>query len=372
MSTIRKRSWVLPSGETKTAWQVDYRDQSGKRRSKQFARKKDAEAWTVTALSEVQRGVHTADSTSLTVTQAANLYLDAVRGMDREPTTIAAYDQHVRLHILPLIGGTKLSQLTAPKVEALFDAWLRDLSRPMAVRVLRTFKAILTHAQKKGNVAQNVALAVTPPRQKRAKPKVRPPSKRLLKDILLAAAESDDLMGRAIVELAIMSGMRASEIRGLAWSALDLKRGRVTVKQRADAKGVLGPPKSEAGHRVVPLPKSLIGTLRKWKLACPAHEADLVFPSKKGKTLSHGVMMRVHVDPIVASANAATKGVHVFRHAAASLWIERGLNAKRVQRLMGHNSIQVTFDTYGHLFDEAEKDEHLANEIEAAIFADAT
>ena len=179
-------------------------------------------------------------------------------------------------------------------------------------------------------------------------------------------------MGRAIVELAIMSGMRASEIRGLAWSALDLKRGRVTVKQRADAKGVLGPPKSEAGHRVVPLPKSLIGTLRKWKLACPAHEADLVFPSKKGKTLSHGVMMRVHVDPIVASANAATKGVHVFRHAAASLWIERGLNAKRVQRLMGHNSIQVTFDTYGHLFDEAEKDEHLANEIEAAIFADAT
>ena len=60
------------------------------------------------------------------------------------------------------------------------------------------------------------------------------------------------------------------------------------------------------------------------------------------------------------------------RHAAASLWIEHGLNGKRVQTLMGHSSIQVTFDTYGHLFDQAQKDADDAAAIERALFADAT
>ena len=45
-----------------------------------------------------------------------------------------------------------------------------------------------------------------------------------------------------------------------------------------------------------------------------------------------------------------------MRHACASLWIEEGLNAKRIQALMGHSSIQVTFDTYGHLFPGRGKD----------------
>ncbi|MBC2669698.1 tyrosine-type recombinase/integrase [Novosphingobium piscinae] len=65
-------------------------------------------------------------------------------------------------------------------------------------------------------------------------------------------------------------------------------------------------------------------------------------------------------------------GLHAFRHAAASLWIEQGLNAKRVQVLMGHSSIQVTFDTYGHLFEQHEKGRQDAAAIERALFSNAT
>ena len=64
--------------------------------------------------------------------------------------------------------------------------------------------------------------------------------------------------------------------------------------------------------------------------------------------------------------------MHAFRHAAASLWIEQGLNPKRIQALMGHSSIQVTFDTYGHLFDSTDQDAREAAAIESALFADAT
>ena len=60
--------------------------------------------------------------------------------------------------------------------------------------------------------------------------------------------------------------------------------------------------------------------------------------------------------------------LHPFRHATASMWIEQGLNPKRVQYLMGHSSIQVTFDTYGHLFAHAGRGAADADAIERALF----
>ncbi|HVM22075.1 MAG TPA: hypothetical protein VM308_02085 [Sphingomicrobium sp.] len=111
--SIRKRTWTSPAGETKTAWLVDYRDAGGHRRSKQFTRKKEAEAWLVNASWEVKQGTHTPDSKSITVDAAAHIWLDQSRREGLEPTTIAAYEQHVRLHIVPLCGARKLSQLKA-------------------------------------------------------------------------------------------------------------------------------------------------------------------------------------------------------------------------------------------------------------------
>ncbi|QZP08185.1 site-specific integrase [Caenibius sp. WL] len=369
---IRKRQWIAPDGTAKQAWLVDYRDQAGKRRAKQFAKKKDAEAWSVNAAAEVQKGIHTADSVSVTVQKAAELWLGTVRAAGREPTTVAAYDQHVRLHIVPKCGARKLSQLTAPIVRTYLDDWLLHLSRPMALRVFRTFKAILSDAQERGLVAQNVALAVKVQKVKREKGKAHPPPKKDLRAILEAASKAGDLMGRAIIELAVFTGMRASELRGLAWRSVDLKKARVTVEQRADAKGTIGPPKSEAGHRTIALPSRVVQTLREWKLACPDHALGLVFPSPKGKPLSHRVMTLNYVQPIQTEAKVKALGMHAFRHAAASLWIEQGLNPKRIQTLMGHSSIQVTFDTYGHLFEQAQKDAEEADAIAAALFADAT
>lgn len=86
---IRKRAWTAPDGTAKQAWLVDYRDQAGKRRAKQFAKKKDAEAWETNAKAEVQRGIHTPDSTSITIAEAAQIWLDAVKADQREPTTQA-------------------------------------------------------------------------------------------------------------------------------------------------------------------------------------------------------------------------------------------------------------------------------------------
>ena len=160
MTTIRKRTWINLRGDEQQAWLVDYRDAAGKRRFKQFARKKDAEAWSTQAAWQVSQGTHTPESQSITVKAAAKQWLDRARRDNLEPTTIAAYDQHVRLHIEPLCGAMKLAQLSAPMIAGYRDQLLDKLSRPMAVRVLRSLTSIIADAQGRGQVAQNVASAI--------------------------------------------------------------------------------------------------------------------------------------------------------------------------------------------------------------------
>lgn len=389
MTSIRRRTWPTPDGGEKTAWQVDYKDAAGNRRSKQFTRKKDAEAWSTTARYEVATGIHTPDSQSITIEKAAELWIKRGERENLEASTLAAYGQHVRLHILPMCGDKKLSQITRPIAEGWRDQLMEKLSRPMATRVLRSLSAIINEAQSRGYVAQNVVAGVKVRRSKREKPKVAIPTKAELKAVLEAAETSSEPMAHPLTLIAIFAGLRASELRGLPWRCIDLKAGSVTVDQRADYQLQIGPPKSEAGYRTIPLPPSAIAVLKAWKLACPVTEKDLVFPSVAKRVMSHQYMSTNLMSAIQIAAGVTTpvlddKGrpkvdgeqrpilrplytMHDFRHAAASLWIEQRVNPKRVQKWMGHSSIQVTFDTYGHLFDQADQDSAVAVAIEREI-----
>ena len=380
MASFRKRTWRSPSGDPRTAWVVDYQDASGKRRNKQFDRKKDADAWLVGASWEVRQGIHTPDSQSITILEAGKLWLDRRRADDLEPTTLAAYDQHIRLHIKPLCGGLKLSQVTRPMAENLRDRLVAKVSKPMAIRVLRTLTSIVSDAQSRGRVAQNVFQGVRVQRGKRDKAPITIPTKTELRAILRATTDHENRMAAALVTLLMFSGLRASELRGLLWRHIDLRKKTVSVKQRADNANVIGPPKSESSYRTIPLPDLAIGKLKEWKLSCPLTDLGLVFPSDRKGVMSHRVMTQNLLHPVQVAADvsvvtddesaAGRYTLHDFRHAAASLWIDQGVSAKRVQRWMGHGSIQVTFDTYGHLFDSPTRDAAVVAEVEQDLTRD--
>jgi len=128
------------------------------------------------------------------------------------------------------------------------------------------------------------------------------------------------------------------------------------VKQRADRWNKIGSPKSATSRREVPLAPMVVNTLREWRLGCPKSELDLVFPRRQGNVESLPNLHRRGLGTVQVAAGITSDrehpkyGLHAFRHAAASLFIEQGFSPKRVQALMGHSSIQMTFDTYGHLF----------------------
>src|SRR6266702_8515077 len=114
MASIRKR--VLPSGEVR--WLVDYSDGAGKRRAKQFETKRDAERFETRARHEVSIGVHTADSASIAVSEACDLWIERTEANEREASTLKQYRSHVAVHIKPRLGAEKLSRLSTPMIEA--------------------------------------------------------------------------------------------------------------------------------------------------------------------------------------------------------------------------------------------------------------
>jgi integrase len=368
--SVRRRSWSTGSGERREAWIVDYVDAAGVRRVETFARRRDADARAAEIDVELRRGIHTATSASPTVAEAAENWLAAIELRGRERATLRGYSEQVRLHIKPALGNVKLAALTAPKVVAFAEALQRRKSRLLARKVLTSLKSLLRDAQRRGNVAQNVAAAVSiEPDQRRELLKVGIdiPTPDEIRRILAAATPR----WRPLLVTATFTGIRASELRGLRWDDVDLKRGELRVSQRADRYGAIGRLKSRAGARVIPIGPMAANTLRQWKLARPT--GRLVFGTRTGRPTHHVTLIRNAFLPAqtaagVVSADGKPKytGIHALRHFYASWCINRRadggleLPLKVVQARLGHASIQMTADRYGHLFPSADDGAELA------------
>jgi integrase len=377
MASIRKRNWTA-RGIEQSAWIVDYLDQSGKRHVRTFATKKEAEAWRIGALHEVQQGTHTPASASVTLAEVFERWIEHCEAEGLEHSTIKQRRQHLDLHLRPFIGARRLSELTMPAIHQ-FDAQLRKANRSLAMRrkVLTNIKTALQFAQSQGLVAQNVARGIKLKGDDRRgagrlKEGVDFPTKPEIKMLI----DKAPTRWRPFMITAIFTGMRASELRGLRWQDVDLDAGIVHVRQRADAWRKIGPPKSAAGTRDIPLVPMAINALRQWRLACPTGELDLVFPNNVGRVESHSNILKRVWTPLQRACAITDDGgkarydFHGLRHAAASLFIAHlGWTPKRVQAVLGHASISMTFDRYGHLFADHEGDREAMKKLEAAIVA---
>jgi integrase len=407
--SIRKRTWSGSDGAERSGWQADYLDAKGIRRRKMFARKKDAEHFLLTARTEVRDGIHVPDAESVTVAEAGKLWLAAKTRAGRERSTTDQYRQHLELHIVPLIGEDRLNALTVPRIRG-FEEKLLDAGRSPAMvrKVLVSLGSILGDAQERGLTVRNPVRDMRGRRgsterraDRRAKGKLK------VGEDIPTPAEVKAIVGalrgrwRPLLLTALFCGLRASELRGLRWTDVDLDGRVLHVSQRADRFNDIGRPKSEAGERELPMPALVANSLREWQLACPLRDTgdknadgtpimvrELVFPNGAGKVESLGNIINrglvptqlaagvsidtgerdANGDPILA---AKYTGLHALRHFHASWLINRRadggleLPAKVVQERLGHSTIAMTLDVYGHLFPRQDG----ADEINAAASA---
>jgi integrase len=381
--SVRRRTWKSPDGEIREAWVVDYVDVAGDRHIKTFAKKRDADAHHAVVAVAVRAGTHTADSKSVTVAKAAELWLESCDAAGLERTTITAYRQHVDLHIVPVIGGLRLSQLTVPLVRGFEDRLRRDgRSSAMVRKARRSLGSLIADAQERGLVGQNVVFSLRSSRRGKERRSDRRQNGRLkigvdipTPDEVRAIVAKLDCVGRhrPLLLTAIFTGLRASELRGLRWSDVDLKRGELHVRQRADRYGAIGRPKSAAGERTVPLPPMLVSALREHRLAAPPNALGLAFANSRGNVeyrnnvVDHGFQpAQVAAGVVDQHHRAKYTGLHSLRHFYASWCINRRadggleLPLKVVQARLGHASIQMTADVYGHLFPRGDDGSELA------------
>jgi integrase len=238
----------------------------------------------------------------------------------------------------------------------------------MVKRVVGDLGSILADAQERGKVAQNVVRSLSQRKkrreaERRQKHKIKVGVDIPLPDEIRAIVAHLKGRWRPLLMTAIFTGLRASELRGLRWEDLDLKKAELHVRQRADKFKTIGKPKSASGQRTVPMPPILVNTLREWKLACPKSEFGLVFPTGAGQVEYHVNIVLRGLVPVQVAAGVVMKdgsakytGLHSLRHFYASWCINRkedgglGLPLKVVQHRLGHSTIQMTADVYGHLF----------------------
>lgn len=382
--SVRKRT--LPSGEIR--WQIDYRDRDGTRRAKQFEKKGEAVAWETNMRDEMRRGTHVADGASITVKEAGEFWIVGCETNGLERATIEAYRNHLNKHIVPLIGKTTLNKLTVAVARQFLYDLGKTSNRPTVRKVLRSLKQLVDDAVSRGTATHNpIAKVKAAASSARHDAPIEFPTLAEIKALLAADGHL-----RTFVHVAIFGGMRASEIRGLQWTNVDFRASEIHVRQRADKFGKIGPCKSKAGFRDLRIGASLSALLAEWKLAQPVEQRgrDLVFPNAEGDPQSHKPLWtafrefqvacgvtepqcddegRPKHDKVGRPMIRAKYGLHALRHACASLLIDQGWLPKRIQGFMGHASIKLTFDTYGHLFKDAESDAKAIAMLEARLLS---
>ncbi len=389
MARVRKRSWINAKGERKTAWVVDWHDNAGNRQRRQFKKKRDADIFRIPIENQLLTGTYSSKAQSMTVKDLTALFLSHCeerikRSEHMTEHSYRTYKGHVRNHITNPnygIGTVLLCELTSAKINDFRDR-LREQGTSVSTtrRILAMLRSALEFAKGRDLISINHArgIRVLGPRDEGSR-KIAPPSMQNVK--LLTTAASGDF--KVAFKFAAMTGLRASEQHALRWEHLDLQKGEVRVEVRVDAYGNLGPPKSAAGVRAVPLNQTLVHDLRALRLRSAfSNNDDLVFPNARGKFMSHSNMSKRLFVPLFGALAKAYDldsdnhpeppkrfNWHALRHFAISCWIEAGLSPKTVQTFAGHSSLQVTMDRYCHLF-PSEEFGAVMDKIDRSVFGE--
>lgn len=334
----------LPNG----TWRVRWLDADGKRQAKVFPKYGEAEDFLIARQAQATRikaGVEARPPEPHTFDELCDYWLEhrtAVKRSQKDDKSM------VEAHLRPSFGGLQLTAITLQRV----DAYRRG-RRHLAAKTLHNHLTLLISML---NLAVELGWLAAAPRIK--KPKLVEEDYPWLKSTdqiaaLLTAAREEDPGVMELYAAAVYTGMRAGELLGLRWDDVDLEGRLITVKRSFDK------PTKTGAIRHVPILDPLLPVLRAWKVRC--WSAEWVFPSKTGTMLQPSArvlqetLRRCQERIGVVEADRIT--FHDLRHTFASHFMMRGGDLFRLQRLLGHKTVQMT-NRYAHLAPEVFKEDY--------------
>jgi integrase len=324
-------------------WRARYRGPDGRERNKSFRRKLDAQRWLADQKVRLSRG-EWVDPVALRVPfgAVAAEWFDGT--LHLKPRTRSSYRRLLDLRVLP-----KWEHIPMGKVAGQLPEWIGELagsglSASQVRQAVYVFSSVCQHAIRTGRLLANPVVGIKLPR-------LVPSGERRF----LSHAEVAKLAGAAgaygtFIRTLAYTGLRWGEATALRVRDVDLDRGRLDVRRAfVDIDGQLVEEKPKTHQsRTVPLPPALRDELR--ALVVERNRDALVFTAPEGGPLRVGNFRQRVWSPAVRAAGLDGLTIHGLRHTAASLYISACTPPKVVQRILGHASVVMTMDLYGHLY----------------------
>lgn len=362
---------IRRSDRIKHPWQAEVFDKrSGRRVRKHFDTYDEAVVWR----SDVQRAIRTGErsaKTTPTLREAADELVAGMKsgaiasrgGRPYRASVIRKYEQTLARYVLKDLGAHKLSDLTHLSLLEHAERLRASRNPPLAPNTVRRafdpLRVILRRAHARGLIAQNPALGLELPTGE-VKPRDRAAAPALVLELV---ARFEDSRDRALWATAFYAGLRLGELRALRWRHVDLAAQRIHVEQSMDDKGELGPPKTKAGVRTLPITPHLGAPLVALLGDDTPHPDAFVFAEPDGRPL-------VYRSAIRRAADLHDWTLHEARHSCISIWAAAIRNPKRVQTMAGHASIVMTLDRYGKAL--GVDDDQASREVTAYLDAHTT
>lgn len=324
-------------------------DPAGRQRARNFVRKTDATRFAHAVETDKLRGDWLDPRLGrVTFGEWADEWLDHLGHL--KPKTRIDYEVSLRRHVLPVLAEAQIAAVDRTTMRRLASEMTTNGAGPDVVRIaLHVARSVFAVAMEAGAIKSNPATGVRLPRAAKTEMAF------LMPEQVEALAESIAPPYGTLVRFAAYTGLRAGEIGAVRVGRLDLLRGSVEVAESlSDVGGRLqfGATKTYA-RRHVPLPPFLRDELGLY-LNDRATDGDaLVFTAPRGGPLRHNLFYRHRFKPAVLVAGLPERlRFHDLRHTYAAFCIASTADPYAVMRRMGHSSITVTYDTYGHLFPE--------------------
>lgn len=330
-------------------WQARYRDPDGHERTKDFARRADAERFVATITADVLRGAFVdPNAGKVTFSDFAERWLDAQTFTE---STREATELRLRLHAIAHFGQRELRSIKPSVIQA----WIRGLQQELAPTYVRTIftnvSTVLSAAVDDGLIVTNPCKARSVRLPQREQRKVQPWPVERVEAVIDALPDRY----RATAVVAAGCGLRQGEVFGLRVCDVDFLRKQIHVEQQVKlvrSQLVIDRPK-RSKTRAVPLPETVAFELADHLSRHLANGDELVFTSREHKPLNRNYFNRGVWHPALVAAGVEPgrgNGMHALRHFYASVLIDAGESVKAVAEYLGHADPGFTLRVYAHLF----------------------
>jgi integrase len=336
-------------------------DNGGKsrRHSQSFPTKRQAEKWLRDQIREIENGLR-AENISITLDNVAQQCLSEKR-LTVKQSTLRDYHDWMDRYISPHLGNRPIRSIKPIDISRFYTELIdSNCSESTVSHIHSVLRLILQYAVKHELLSANPALRASHPSRKKTK-----------QDLFLTPDQSRQLINeldcswyQTIVCVALATGMRSGEIRGLTWDKIDFEYQTIRVSAQMPTRKLAGQPreleslKTRSSYRTLRVGPKLIEMLKQHRARINQHaafkgsawkESGLIFTSRVGTPMDPSELEKTLKAAFRSLGLDGKLTFHHLRHTAASFMLAYGIPVHEVSRYLGHASTEITLNVYGHV-----------------------